>query len=64
MNGFFIDPVECGAEKKVELQSGKFATGHCDGILLPVGRPKVETKEGIYWPHELWVCSKCGREVK
>jgi hypothetical protein len=65
MTGFFIDPVECGAESIVVTQSGANVKTKCDGTLLPVERSEGLTDfDGMVLWAKLWVCSKCAREVK
>lgn len=61
MMGFW-DKIECEAEINVELSGGRTAKGRCDGVMLPVERTTETDKE--HHTIQLWVCSKCGREVK
>ena len=75
MNGTFWDHVQCDGEIEVELSGDRKAKGRCDGVMLPVERivkQEINDDFGVYilkkpvddFIEKLWVCHKCGREVK
>lgn len=67
MNIVLMDRVECETEKEVILQGGGKAKQKCDGAMFPVERNEfysMGTGSGQLIKVQIWICSKCGREVK
>ena len=68
MNDMPWENVICEAKKEETTEKGSKVFIQCDGVMLPVDRIErnygLETGNYVDTKMRIWVCHKCGREVK